>query len=363
MCGIITIVKRKNDGVATPATILGMLKEQIERGSEGFGYVAFDKTIESYVRRETKAQIEVPLEKCTSPSIMFHHRMPTSTPNFADCTHPIKVSHKELKYDYYIVHNGVISNHSILHDKHIELGYKYQTYIKTTVETLNNTLSKEKWNDSEALAIDISRFIEAKQDKIESRGSIAFVSLQVNKKTNEIVGIFFGRNTSPLTAKLTDSALILRSEGEELDTKPNVLYRLDIKTWDLTEEEVAIGEVMSVNYNRDWSDSKDYNKDYYSRHHTTYLPPSNNNNYSKADQAIIDSFRNTKERELNDKIELKEETIGILFDEIEYYHNAGNAISKQEAKDKLEQEQDELEALQNELERLIDETGGDVTVE
>ncbi len=356
MCGIITIVKRNDDGLSTASTILGMLKSQIHRGKEGFGYVAFNDAIDGYVRRETQAEIERPLERATSRSIMFHHRLPTSTPNFADCTHPIKVSHKELPHDYYVIHNGMISNHSLLHDKHVELGYKYQTTIKTTVQTQNNSRVMEKWNDSEALAIDLARFIEAKQDKIESRGSIAFIALQVNKKNNKVLRVFFGRNTNPLTIKITKDLLVLRSEGEELDIESNMLYALDMKTWKVEQSETPIGEVMSVVYNQannwgaGWSQE---DEDYYSSHRTTHK------GNDVGEQMIINSFVNTQLRAIDEKLDILAEQLSILYDAKEYYRDSGNVALMEENETeilKLEADQDELEA---EREELLDETLGE----
>lgn len=263
MCGIITIIKKEDDGIPTHTSIVGMLATQAHRGVQGFGYLAFDDIVNSYVRREMRYEIERTLEKNESRSIMFHHRFPTSTPNLADCTHPIKVSHDELQFDYYLIHNGMISNDAVLRRKHLELGYEYITTVTSSITTKNHCKSQEKWNDSEALAIDVARFLEHKQEHMESSGSIAFVCAQVEKETGKVVKIFFGRNSSPLTVKITDKAIVIRSEGEAGIVEPNMLYTLTMKTFKLTKEKCKIGELISSRTNYHYDDSyysmNDYN--------------------------------------------------------------------------------------------------------
>lgn len=136
MCGLLTVIKKEKDDKKTSVHIKNMLALQIQRGRQGFGYVAFDNTLDSYVRKETQQEIESCLLQTDTKSIMFHHRFPTSTPNLEDCAHPIFVSHKELKHDYYLTHNGVISNCDGLKTIHNKLKYEY------TTEVLTKTMSK-----------------------------------------------------------------------------------------------------------------------------------------------------------------------------------------------------------------------------
>lgn len=243
MCGLVTVVKRKDDGIPTAPVVLDFFKQQITRGQQGVGYVAFDNKVKAYIRRQSKDEIEKALEKKTARSIMFHHRIPTSTPNLADTTHPIKVSHEELLFDYYVTHNGIISNDSVMHDEHVALGYVYNTVVQTTVKTVNDKFVREEWNDSEAFAIDLCRFIEGKQEKMQSRGSIAFVALQVTKKDGTVKRVYFGHNTgNPLTCDFTDDSLILRSVGGTDEVRENTLCSLDMATWEATGFETPIGE-------------------------------------------------------------------------------------------------------------------------
>lgn len=264
MCGIITIIKKKDDGVVTAAAISGMLTEQISRGSQGFGYIGFGDKVETYVRRESRAEIEKCLEKNDSQNIMFHHRLPTSTPNYADCTHPIKVSNPELDYDYYLVHNGVISNDHILKEEHNALGYIYNTTVESITKTANHLDKKEKWNDSEALAIDVARMLDGKKDDISAKGSIAFNCMQVEKGTQVVKKVYFGRNISPLTINFTEDSLVLRSQGESKSIDADRLYTFDPVTFKMESKDLKIGEMISTRYNYGMDDDdRDSWRDYF----------------------------------------------------------------------------------------------------
>lgn len=371
MCGLITIIKRKQDGVNTAATVLGMLQKQIMRGQNGFGYVGFGDKLDSYTRRETRGEIETCLGKNTSQSILFHHRMPTSTPNYADCTHPIKVSHKELQYNYYVTHNGVISNDSVLRDKHLELGYKYTTTVEIINKTENNIITHTKWNDSEALAINIARFIEKKDERIEAKGSIAFVVLRedkVNKATNDI---FFGRNSNPLTINLTDDTLVLRSEGESEDTSPNILYHFDIKKWKLDEYEVDLGEIMSQRYPTHYHHDLDEEREYFT---SPRRRPANADHISipACDAAPSDDdieseiiAEETEERlaKVDDRIDNIEEQIAQLKDDIEFYSMGGNDEIVSEAYDTIARLEVIRLRLYDERDQILDDSCGIVNLE
>jgi hypothetical protein len=369
MCGIITIIKKKDDGVSTSAAIKGMLQAQITRGMQGFGYVGFGDNVESYLRRETRTEIERALDKNTSRSMMFHHRWPTSTPNYADCTHPIKVSHKELKDDYYLIHNGVITNDHVLHQEHLALGYEYTTTVETTIKTKNHIDPRIKWNDSEALAIDVARFLEQKQDKIECRGSIAFICMRVDKKTGVVKKVFFGRNSSPLTIKITKDSLVLRSEGETDSIEPNKLYVFDMKTFKCEKADCQIGESISTRYHYDADEDpdawKDFfrNSDYRPNYGTTFLPPprsitSRIHEPVDIDTTADDSVYEPSEEELvameqASKIEDKISDINLALEELEaelaQYKNDGDADKYHS---EISQISDEIKKMEGEKEIL-----------
>lgn len=369
MCGIVSLIKRKDDGVSTNKTILGMFKSQKERGTEGLGFVSFDEIITSYQRRETEIEIERVLDKIESRSIMFHHRLPTSTPNFADCTHPIKVSHKELKHDYYLIHNGIISNDSILHDKHIEAGYEYTTRIVNKTITQNRVVESEKWNDSEALAINVARFIENVDDKIECRGSIAFVCLQVNKKTQAVLRVFWGRNTSPLSISFTENNLVLRSIGEKEIVEPNMLYALDLKTWKIEEAEVNIGELVTTRQRWDNNTYNDYERDQDNR--CGYgiddydVPPFNtriHKQYNKeikvyGDEELVRSLeednRENEIADLEDRIDILQDNMDLEKDNIMMFKESGDLLQEEESVKSYKVYKEEKEQLEEILDMML----------
>lgn len=359
MCGVIAVIKRKDDGVPTAPVVLDMFKKQITRGQQGFGYVAFDKDVRAYIRRQSRDEIEKALSQKSARSIMFHHRIPTSTPNLADTTHPIKVSHKELKYDYYVEHNGIISNDSVMHDEHVALGYEYNTTVVTEIKTSNDSYKSEQYNDSEAFAIDLVRFIEGKKEgDMDSRGSIAFIAIQVNKKTQVVERVFFGHNAgSPLTYHFTDTALILRSEGEAESVSENVIMALNLSNWEVTECEAKIGEYATVRNH--------YGSGYYGGHN--YNDPSNSN-YEDSDEyygvrekpikpsyeedEIISMELNKREEELEDQIQsLIEEEVQLLVD-IEYYENSGSKEQADEARIQLAKNREKINNLEFEQSQL-----------
>lgn len=260
MCGIVSVIKKIDDGVPTAPVIMSMFEKQKTRGSQGLGYVSFDEKLGAYVRRQTVTEIEKAIEKNDKRSILFHHRFPTSTGNYSDSAHPIKVSHEELLFDYYVVHNGIISNDSVMREKHIALGYDYNTKVVTKTETKNYVYTTEQYNDSEAFAIDISRFIEGRSEEIESSGSIAFIALQVDKETQDIRRVYFGRNLgNPLTIKYTDGSLVLRSVGEEEMLEANELFSLDMKDWSVESFSCNIGHYYSAKTN--WGNINRKNND------------------------------------------------------------------------------------------------------
>jgi predicted glutamine amidotransferase len=159
--------------------------------------------------------------------IMLHHRMPTSSENKISQTHPILVNNGSLKHKYLVVHNGVINNEDEMREKHMnQLGFVYTT--DRTTDT-----GKEEFNDSEALAIEVARFVEKQTSKIESIGSAAFIAYEIDKKTNKLLNVHFCRNSSPLKLSMTRNKIRLSSEGEGEDVKENTMYSFSIKDFKL----------------------------------------------------------------------------------------------------------------------------------
>lgn len=221
MCGIIAAFNSDNKPVND--WVMDTYEEQFNRGEKGFGIVFINKDGSYKLKRSTepvKALVDLNLNE--SPMILMHHRYPTSTDNYLDQTHPIRVSDGSLKYDYLVVHNGVIINDKDLKKEHEALGFVYNTsYITTRKE--------EVFNDSECVAIEVARFIEEQTDKIGAIGSNAFVALQIGKDTKnkeKVVRVFFGRNdgASPLNMSASKTRVRISSEGPGDEVKPFLLY-------------------------------------------------------------------------------------------------------------------------------------------
>lgn len=223
MCGIIYF-----KGSEANKQVKQQYHNQKARGSQGFGYVSIkNNKLNKEVRTEDDT-IFKSMGKDYSGIILFHHRFPTSTPNFAECAHPIKVSNKNLKYDYYVTHNGIITNADSLRDLHIELGFKYTTELTTEwkiKESKQRYIGEIQFNDSEALAIELALYLDGYKDTIKTIGSVAFVGIQTTKE-GKYIKTFYGRNAgNPLCVKNTKKGTRISSEGGE-NIQPNMLYEI-----------------------------------------------------------------------------------------------------------------------------------------
>ncbi len=221
-----------------------LYKEQSSRGKEGFGFVTFNSEGIKVCRDEHEDGIKTKLLKENASEVLFHHRYPTSTPNLKDATHPIKVSHKDFDFDYYVVHNGVITNDKMLKDKHEKLGFVYTTTIIEKLITVTHEEETVYFNDSECLAIEIALHIEDRQEFSSAYGSASAIILQVNKKTQKPIALYYGRNGgNPLKAHRTKKMLTISSEHPKGEMVPvNHLYRLDYKTDEITAEVFKIAQ-------------------------------------------------------------------------------------------------------------------------
>lgn len=256
MCGIIAVMKLK--GHKASKTVRKKYDGQKHRGKEGFGFIEINNgKAETPQRAQFEKQMIEQLSKSNSTAILFHHRYPTSTPNVLGATHPIKVSHSSLKYDYYVTHNGVISNPDELKKKYEELGFVYNTVVTTKYEDNQYWYEvKKQFNDSESFAIDIARSIEGNNLITESKGSIAFIALQVEKETNNVLNVFYGRNDrNPLKMEVNSDQITIASEGNGITVPEHVLYKIDFKT-------KAIEKVRDLTIGQHFTAST-YNGSYY----------------------------------------------------------------------------------------------------
>jgi len=269
MCGIIYAIKKDKKQSAVKST-LKKYQDQKTRGTQGFGFLAVEGgQIKKWGQSQTEEGITEQLGDVKSAEILFHHRYPTSTPNVLEGTHPIKVSNDKLKYDYYVVHNGVISNASTLRDKYEKEGYVFNTVCKTIVKKTYETQERvytfddevtEQFNDSEAFAIDIAKAIEDEKTTIESMGSIAFIVFQHDKVTGKKVNTFFGRNIrNPLVLFDSKDIFTLSSQGSGKEVKEHTLYCINTETAEVKEvRHLSIGPEYTAPAKTEygWKDGK-----------------------------------------------------------------------------------------------------------
>lgn len=237
MCGIVAAFNRKKN---VNEDVLLQFEDQSTRGTNGFGSMLIDETGKFKILRAT-GQIKAILDVKLNPTkqLIFHHRQPSSSKNKISQTHPIKISSGDLKYDYYIVHNGVIQNddaRKAAHEK--DLGYHYSTEAK-----VDGWYGKSEimFNDSECLGYDIARFIEGQTDAIKTIGSAAFIIAQVTKKGQKIRKVFFGRNAgNPLKLEQTEDSIFLSSEGPGEVIEVDRLYSFTPAKQEIYEQEISI---------------------------------------------------------------------------------------------------------------------------
>ena len=242
MCGIIGAFNHGENTKPVNEDILDILQDQISRGKEGFGisFISKDKKVDT--KRTTltaKAIIDLYQKSNQSPMAIMHHRMPTSSENKISQTHPIKVENNSLKYKYLVIHNGVVRNCDTLRKKHKTLGFIYTTTrMKKWFQT-----EEEEYNDSEAFAIELARYVENQTEEMNIMGSVAFIALQINKNENTVKKVFFGRNESnPLKLSTSKGKIRLSSEGKGDNIKPFHLYSFTLANFKITKQKLKFKE-------------------------------------------------------------------------------------------------------------------------
>lgn len=250
MCGLAFVATKKQK--QTGKRVYDLYAKQKSRGKDGFGYITIqDGKLTGVHRALNEDSIKETIFNETAEMILFHHRFPTSTPNTKGTTHPIFVSNDELEYDYYVMHNGVISNHKVLHDKHVELGYKYtteyeeQTFAKykdsDVFEYITNGVTK--YNDSECLAIEIARYFETKSDCIDITGAAAVMGVVLKKGTDEVIDVFYGQNFGRSLARQDRKGwTLIASEGPGKEVKQMSFFHINPKTFETFESEMKMDE-------------------------------------------------------------------------------------------------------------------------
>lgn len=237
MCGIIggfntvTPEEKKKKVPAPPINdfVIETYEDQHTRGKEGFGIIRIDAKKNVTVDRATEpVKFMLDLKMNLSPMIIAHHRTPTSTDNKLSQTHPIFVNHESLGYDYFVVHNGVISNADDLADKHSKIGFTYTTKVPDAKKFGYQYYRSNEFNDSEAFAIELALFIEGRSTHLGHKGSAAYIALQTNKKTGKAERVFFGRDGNPLKVYKTNGQLVMSSEGIGEAIPIDILHHFEI---------------------------------------------------------------------------------------------------------------------------------------
>lgn len=235
MCGLIGVFAKKNGNVT--GRVVELYQKQKKRGSSGFGFLAIngDEIIASG-RAKDENSIRSQLKRTPASGILFHHRFPTSTENTLGTTHPIFVSNKELEFDYYVSHNGVIRNHHLLKSKHEILGYQYRTLHKnkTVVEYQDGSVEEvssgvESYNDSECFAIEIARQIDGVTEKSDIIGAAAFWAVKLVKGTNKIIDVMYGTNSGRSLKEFNYRKHYGFSSETGVDVANMYIYHLNLK--------------------------------------------------------------------------------------------------------------------------------------
>lgn len=251
MCGIIHV--KKFNGSRAAKMVNKRYQRQKERGKEGFGFVSLvEERIGRYVRCETEEEILRILRQEDEGEVLFHHRKPTSTPNFKEAAHPIMVDHPSLSHIYYIAHNGVIHGTDELRKKHEKQGFKYQTlfttYFMSTDKKVRRDVKGDKWNDSESFAIELAKDLDRGEHGLpDISGTVAFVAIQIDRKTKIATSLFWGRNHgSPLKYDKTPDYMVISSDGQGTEVKTHVLHEYDYETGSIITRAYSVG---TVSYN------------------------------------------------------------------------------------------------------------------
>ena len=118
MCGIISAIINNPNHIKR--NIIDIYHNQQYRGKSGFGIAI--KHIDGEIKRvRTKFEHEIfkePLwdEIEKDDLVLFHHRIPTSSPNLPSCNHPLTNSTQSL----YLIHNGIITGYDDLVNREFE---------------------------------------------------------------------------------------------------------------------------------------------------------------------------------------------------------------------------------------------------
>lgn len=330
MCGIV-YVKRKDNKPAFKS-VMKRYREQKFRGKEGFGYIAItDNQIVSYQRSETEEEIRNLMAKETASEILFHHRLPTSTPNVVEAAHPLFVEKQGiLNSNYIVVHNGVITNDEELKEKHEEMGFKYATEMTRTLRTAKGKEydAESIWNDSEALAIETALCLDGKREYIGTLGTAAVVAFEVNDTGKVLNRFFFRNNGNPLMFRNDTVMTTATSSGAGVDVAVAWIMKLTDEG-ELVRDERLFPPPShyyrnpTPAYTGYGSHGQEFTQPKSSTAITPHYPTEDDFDYSQYDDEYVDSA------DIFQKRMVKEMTEGELWDENENATNARKEIEEE----------------------------------
>lgn len=264
MCGILWVQSKRDRDAVKP--LLKRYRVQDGRGTDGFGFmtVSPDGKASEVFRATQEKDLLRGIKDSRATSFLLHHRFPTSLPNYEGATHPLVVKNEAFKYDYYIVHNGVISNYKTLFEEYRKR-HKFLTEMEEV--KIHRFVNSDEYyefdpttsvNDSEIFAFDLAEYIEGKSNIIRSSGTIAFIGLQC-EKDGTVVNLIYGHNTgNPLIMEDDKVMFALKSEGHGVEVPENKIFFRNLNTGKTLERKASGMRYFGYNYNSSSKKSTKY---------------------------------------------------------------------------------------------------------
>lgn len=272
MCGV--VFKTNFDEKPVNNEILQQYDKQSSRGKQGYG--VFDLQHKKIFRAKSEDEMLEYLVGHESNSLLLHHRMPTSTINVPKAAHPLRTGDYFGKTEYVIVHNGIIRNANDLFVSHQEKGIQYSSLLEDLT-----------FNDSESLLWDFALTMEGKQEKMTTRGDMAFICVKLVK--GEVEKLYFGRDGRPLMVWKDKDTFELSSEGRGTLVPTGSLNTYDFKTDTLTSESMVFD--LGVKFHRSPAHSGQGYRP------TEYYPKRNaRNEYRSYDEYHLHKYGETKKQ-------------------------------------------------------------------
>lgn len=346
MCGIIAAfntdaAKNKKEKEFVNEWVISQFEDQKNRGTQGFGIVAIEEDSTYKIFRATEGyKFMYDIHENPVYKMLMHHRIPTSTENKMKQTHPILVSNKRLAHDYLVVHNGVIRNSEELREEHMKHGFIYTTDV-------DEGSVRMKFNDSESLAIEIALYIENHKKELDTEGSAAFIALQIEKKTQKVETLYFGRNDgSPLNLAKTRGSLRISSEGPGDEVTPNTLYFCKLDNEMSLSKRALHFKIVKREYA---AYTPPYS--YHSTHHTSLgFDTRTKEEKEEDDKYWKGQSKKTEERErANRKLWEEDDKEYIYSSQEDFERNFDEGLEVQEVENKVEETKENVEELIDEF--------------